>query len=48
MKKFETPVMNVEKFDFENVVTLSDAVATAKAQLNKMGIAEENTFVITL
>ncbi len=57
MKRFETPSLKVEKFDFINIITTSgdtpvepakeDAVEAAKAALQSAGITA-GTFEITL
>lgn len=48
MKKFETPVIGIEKFDLENIVTTSvvDGAKVTEQKMNTIGI--NNVAVVDL
>ncbi len=46
MKNYLNPTINIEKFDVENIVTTSTAVAQAQEKLAEVGISTQN--ILTL
>lgn len=46
-KEFEMPEIKVSKFNVENIVTDSAAIAAAQAVLESKGISAEHTTTVT-